>query len=116
MERFIISTLIALLGAAAIVSLAAAIPLMLAVPIPWRSLNFDAYSAIGELLLVFVLSIEGGVAFFEIARHQRTARTAANAAVFELHRMYLSTDYQRNVRRPAWYSLSRARIRFKLPT
>ena len=72
--------------------------------------NFPKYSAVGELLLVFVLAVEGAIAFFEFSHHQRATKIAANSAVFDLYKMYLSPEYQRNVRRPAWYSLSRARI------
>ncbi len=65
--------------------------------------NDEAYMAVAELLLVIVIAIEGLVAVWEFAHNP------ANAAVFDLYKMYLSIDYHKNVRRPAWYSLSLAR-------
>ena len=65
--------------------------------------NDEAYMAVAELLLVIVIAIEGLVAVWEFAQ------SPANAAVFDLYKMYLSIDYHKNVRRPAWYSFSLAR-------
>lgn len=98
------NVLVGLLGATAIVTLALLLMLKLEPNPP-----FSRYEAVGELLLVFVLAVEGGIAFFEFSHQQTSSRTAANAAVFELYKIYLSPDYQQKVRRPAWYALSRAR-------
>ncbi|MFZ0959544.1 MAG: hypothetical protein WAO35_01465 [Terriglobia bacterium] len=66
------------------------------------------YTAVGELLLVLVIAVEGGVAISALKHDQRSARAVANAGVFDLYKTYLSVDYHQNVRRPAWYAVSRA--------
>ena len=67
------------------------------------------YGALGELLLVNVLAIEGLVAISELTHNQRSARVSANAAVLSLHQTYMSVDYHEKVRRPAWFCLLKAR-------
>ena len=66
------------------------------------------YAAVAELLLVLVIAVEGSIAIAAFRHDQRSARGAANAAVYDLYKTYLSVDYHQNVRRPAWYALSRA--------
>ena len=66
------------------------------------------YTAVGELLLVLVIAVEGGVAISALRHDQRGARAVANGAVYDLYKTYLSVEYHQNVRRPAWYALSRA--------
>ena len=66
------------------------------------------YAALGELLLVTVIAVEGLVAISELTSNERSARTSANAAVFNLHQTYMSIDYHEKVRNPAWYSLLKA--------
>jgi hypothetical protein len=67
------------------------------------------YTAVGELLLVLVIAVEGGVAISALMHDQRSAKAVANAGVFDLYRTYLSVDYHHNVRRPAWYAVSTAK-------
>jgi hypothetical protein len=66
------------------------------------------YTAVGELLLVLVIAVEGGVAVATLRHDQRSARAVANGAVYDLYKTYLSVEYHQNVRRPAWYALSRS--------
>jgi hypothetical protein len=67
------------------------------------------YTAVAEFLLVVIIAVEGGVALSSFAHDQRTAKGLANSAVFELYKTYLSVEYHENVRRPAWYAISRAK-------
>lgn len=97
------------IGLICVLSTTAAVALALIAIMLAFDQNFSKYGAVGELLLVFVLAVEGAIAFFEFSHNQRATTIAANSAVFDLYKMYLSPEYQRHVRRPAWYSLSRAR-------
>lgn len=67
------------------------------------------FAAIGQFLLVLVIATNGIVAIAALSMNQKIATSAANGAVFDLYKIYLSVDYHQEVRRPAWYALSRAR-------
>jgi hypothetical protein len=79
----------------------------------WRLLHKAAfeieYTGWGELLLVFVIAVEGLIAIFELTHSERSTKAAANRAVFDQYNMYLSIKYQQEVRRPAWQALLLAR-------
>jgi hypothetical protein len=66
------------------------------------------YTAVGELLLVLVIGLEGEVAISAFALDQSGARAAANNAVYDLYKTYLSIEYHHSVRRPAWFALEKA--------
>ncbi|HWH60018.1 MAG TPA: hypothetical protein VN682_20490 [Terriglobales bacterium] len=66
-------------------------------------------SALGEILLVAVLAIEGAIAFFALVNDQRGRRASANEAIMRLYEMYMTTDYHKSVRTIARYSLWKAR-------
>ncbi|MFI5397695.1 MAG: hypothetical protein ACHQ9S_19335 [Candidatus Binatia bacterium] len=69
----------------------------------------DTYAGAAECLLVFVIAVEGLVAISALNDDRRNATAAANAAVFDLYKTYLSREYHQNVRRPAWYCVTKAK-------
>jgi hypothetical protein len=84
----------------------------------WHSTEFptwqanagsQGYEAIGELLLVAVIAIEGVIAYFALRNDERGARASANDAIFKLYEMYMTVDYHEKVRTVARYSLWKAR-------
>lgn len=84
---------------------AAAFSVFLMVRLWGGCLNYIAY---GRLLADFIIAVGVFLAAKELTDNQRGARASANAAVFDQYKMYLSINYQREVRRPAWLSLLKA--------
>jgi len=79
----------------------------------WMRFYFKApvedFTVFGQFLLVLVIATNGIVAVAALRMNQEIAKSGANAAVFDLYKIYLSASYHKEVRRPAWYALSRVR-------
>lgn len=67
------------------------------------------YESIAELLSSFVIAVSVSFAVWEFTDKQRGARASANVTVFNLYKMYLSPEYHDKIRRPAWFSVSKAK-------
>src|SRR5690242_548599 len=60
------------------------------------------YAALGELLLVSVLAIEGLFVIWEFTLSDRSTQASRRALAIQLHEFYLSSDFYVNVRGPSF--------------
>src|SRR5262245_57246404 len=99
------------LGLAIVAILLLVLSMISSMELVWEawSAGIQSYEAMGELLLVFVIALEGVAAIVALMFDRMNLREDANEAVFNLHKMYMSVEYHEHVRRPAWLALWKAR-------
>ncbi len=73
------------------------------------SRNYAAYMAYSSLFTAFTIGIGSLLAVSEFIRKRLGVEASINAAVFDQYKMFLSINYQREVRHPAWISLLKAK-------